>query len=151
MTIRYPISNLNNGLLNGVAGAIGSWNVPISTGPSGPNFVPRPIKFQNMSSDSTNDLTTNFQKITGINVPIELEITVNTGTFTTLYVNRQPTILGAHAVTGAASLRIVVQPDMFIAVRQLFASSALRTYTVYNFSDLRTRLDSFTLEYVFSP
>ena len=72
MTIRYPISNLNNGLLNGVAGAIGSWNLPVNRGPSGPNFVPRPIKFQNMSSDSTNDLTTNFHKKTVINVPIEL-------------------------------------------------------------------------------
>jgi hypothetical protein len=151
MTIRYPISNLNDGLLNGVAGAIGSWNSPMAKGPSGPNFVPRPIKFQNVSSDSVNDLTTNFQKITGINVPIELEITVNSGVFTTLYINRQPTILGAHALTGAASLRIIVQPDMFIAVRQVFSGSAVRTYTVYNFSDRRTQLDSFTLEYLFSP
>jgi len=153
MTIQYPIANLNDGLLNGVAGAIGSFNAPAGRGPSGPKFTCNPVNWFDVNIPSSTTLTTNFQRISGINVPIELEITASISIPQLVFVNRLPTTVGAHEisyVTNTTSARIIVQPDMFLAFRFFSTATATRTASVYNYSDMRTLLDTFTFTFTIS-
>ena len=119
----------------------GAWAVP-SGGGGSVDYIPDAIDWPNITGSVSQ--TTAFRQITGITVPIELNVSISGGSITA-YINTSATVVGSISpISFVASGRFLIYPNMYLAFGLSSTSGTTRTITVTNYSNIASAIDTFT-------